>query len=106
MTTEANRKRHQAYVNLDWRILAQAVVAEMEAEGHVVVRQASSSGSAAYSNAFVSSHFWYSCCPAKSMEQIANLSMWSFYRGLGWATCDRSPNIELISRARRIQSVY
>lgn len=53
MTTEANRKRHQAYVNLDWRILAQTVVAEMEAEGHVVVRQASSSGSAACSNAFL-----------------------------------------------------
>ena len=41
MTTEANRKRHQAYVNLDWRILAQTVVAEMEAGGHVVVGNAS-----------------------------------------------------------------
>lgn len=33
MTIEANRRRHQAFVNLDWRILARTLIAEMQAEG-------------------------------------------------------------------------
>jgi hypothetical protein len=37
MTVEANRLRHQAFVNMDWRVLAKARIAEMQAEGPVLV---------------------------------------------------------------------
>ncbi len=61
MTIEANRRRHQAFVNLDWRILARTLIAEMQAEGIASVGFVFP-GVCPMLTPSASSHSWYSEC--------------------------------------------